>query len=239
MKKKVVVGDFIESNSWGLMEVVDIKPKKITVRFVQTNYEVEASRGNVLAGKVRDKVAELKSSETWRPYIREYQNNSGEFFKSFQKRGNKVKVYFKGTGTVLEVFESNALAGKVKDPYNPSVYGKGFIGEFCKKEYRDYHRQAKQLWENMMKRCYSLKDPKGYYGRASVDSRWLNFSLFLNDLPQLEGFNHWLSFLKTGKGERYNLDKDTKEYNPEGIYSKHFCRFVTESFNKSEGAKNK
>lgn len=142
-------------------------------------------------------------------------------------------IQFTHTGTTMTVYRDNAAKGKLKDPYKISVYGEGYLG-FVDKSLPHY-KQAGQLWRNMMKRCYSTKDHKGYYGRAFVDERWKCFSNFLEDLSQLNNFDKWLKGFKSGV--KYNLDKDlTLPGNK--VYSKEACQFVTEYENKSEGARN-
>lgn len=172
-----------------------------------------------------------------------YANDGSEFIilKTFLKpRKNSSTlnhrmwvVQFTETGTTMTVYRDNACKGKLKDPYKRSVYGQGYLG-FVDKS-KSYYKQANQLWRNMMKRCYSQKDTKGYYGKAFVDERWKCFSNFLEDLPKLNNFNLWLKGFKSGV--KYNLDKDLLSADNK-IYSRDTCQFVTEYENKSEGAKN-
>lgn len=237
--RKIKVGDKLESNNYGTMEVIEVIPRFLVVRFLNTGYEVKVNRANALAGKVKDVIASFNEINSWKPYHKEFVNNSGDKFVSLKKMNNKLIVGFPDTGTVLEVYENNANNGKVADPYKPTRYGVGFTGEFNKGFHKSYWKQARQLWQNMMKRCYCEVDDKGYYGRATVDTRWHNFSLFLEDITTLEGFDKWLAFQVDGTGVRYNLDKDTKDLNPDNIYSKHFCKFITDSENKSHGSKSR
>lgn len=169
-------------------------------------------------------------------------NNAGDEFEVIReyiaKVGNRTftmwDVRFLNTNTIKTVYKSNAEKGKVRDPYKPSFCGIGYDGEFEKVV---YWRQAKRLWSNMIKRCYDPNYRQGYFGRGySVDSRWLCFSNFLKDLPELENFKEWLLGFEEGK-PKYNLDKDLKlEGNK--IYCKQFCSFVPEGINKAAGARN-
>jgi len=173
-------------------------------------YNNEGQEFHVLSSELRTVVAESGSSRLW------------EFWE----------IQFSTTGTLLDVYKCNATTGKVNDPYAASVYGRGYLGEPLNVPYAT---KAKQLWCNMMKRCYSEKDLKGYYGKAFVEERWFCFADFLNDLPLLDNFQAWLD----GHGTKspYNLDKDLL-HEGNKIYSKDACSFVTEYLNKSEGAKN-
>lgn len=150
-------------------------------------------------------------------------NTSGFFIViSEDIKEDKCVIQFIETGTVKECVRSNMLAGKVKDPYKVSVYGKGYYGFFDKVF---YWKQAKQLWQNMLKRCYCEKDPKGYLGKAFVCDRWLCFSNFLEDIKNLKNFDKWLSGQNSGT-EKYNLDKDLLV--PGNVfYSPKLCQFVT------------
>lgn len=159
-------------------------------------------------------------------------NSTGEFIL-LKRDGNDCIVQFIKTGTVKKVHISNVLAGKVKDQYYPTAHGVGYIGDFTKNA---YWKQAKQLWQNMIKRCYCEKDLKGYFGRVTVCERWLCFANFLQDLPKLDNFENWLKG-QNGNAVKYNLDKDfiLKDNN---VYAPELCSFVTEYENKSAGAKN-
>lgn len=223
---------FIESNTYGTMEILEAKPKKFLVKFIETGHEVWAEKGNVLAGKVLDPIYKKKKLMEWKPFNESYTNNAGHKLTAYAKRGNKVKVRFDNSGFKVEAYIENVKKGKINDPYEISVLGVGFLGEY---EKVSYWRQAKQLWSNVMKRCYNPKDYMGYFGEAFVEDDWKCFATFLKDLPELENFDKWLEGKTNGKP--YNLDKDLKIPGNK-IYSKETCMFVTEYENKSAGAIN-
>lgn len=163
----------------------------------------------------------------------EYISNAGHSFEILRKQGDQCIIRFTNTGYIRKANIVNIRAGKVRDFYEPSIYGVGYYGEFTKVA---YWKQAKQLWQNMLKRCYCEKDERGYFGEVDVCPRWHCFSNFLIDLPKLENFENWLKGQETGS-TKYNLDKDTLV---DGCkhYSKETCRFITEYENKSAGARN-
>lgn len=169
-----------------------------------------------------------------------YISNSGleftviDVFKEYKGRRLWVMwtVMFTETKHVKTVYRENAIAGKVSDPYAKTTYGIGYIGE---PEDVPYKEQAKQLWRNMMKRCYSEKDVRGYKGRCFVDARWLCFANFLKDLPSLKNFEKWLMGGECSQ-TRYQLDKDI--LGDGTVYSVKTCQFVTERLNKQLGAIN-
>ena len=133
-------------------------------------------------------------------------NNAGQELVVLSRDGKKATIQFTETGSVRTANIDNVRAGKVKDFYAKSSYGIGYSGEFEKVH---YWKQAKQLWQNMMKRCYSENDPRGYFGTGVVVSpRWHCFANFLVDLKELENFDKWVLGQSEGC-EKYNLDKDT------------------------------
>lgn len=149
-----------------------------------------------------------------------YQSNTcGPFVILKQDSFKRVQVKFLNTGFVRWANKDNCSAGKVRDPYAKTSYGLGCLGEGYKRV--SYYKRALQLWRNVMKRCYSEKDPKGYFKKGvRVDDRWLNFSNFLQDLPLLEGFDRWLA------NDNMQLDKDRKGNGT--VYSREACMFLTE-----------
>lgn len=170
-----------------------------------------------------------------------YKNNSGQEFiitdTFIVDRANSKGVHkkyiikFLETGHVKEVYAENAKAGKVRDEFHKSVLGIGYLGASSNGE--PHWRQARQLWGNMMKRCYNPKDKKGYFGYVTVDPRWHNFSQFSIDIKSLPNFDRWVNSSVTG--ERWNLDKD---FRGDGtVYGFEVCQFITEYENKSAGAR--
>lgn len=165
--------------------------------------------------------------------MEKYTSNAGHDFIILHKEGKNCVIQFLKTGWVRKANIDNIYAGKVRDLYEVSVYGVGYYGEF---EKTPYWKQAKQLWQNMLKRCYCEKDSKGYFGKVFVSKDWHCFSNFLKDLPNLNNFELWIKGQNSGF-DKYNLDKDllTESCN---VYSKETCQFITEYENKSAGAKN-
>lgn len=168
--------------------------------------------------------------------MKKYVANSGAEFVILKNLGNKKwLIQFTDTGSVREVYSDNAIAGKVKDLYAMTCYGVGWLGDYRK---YTYWKQGSQLWRNMLKRCYSDADPKGYKLKkgTTVDPRWHSLECFLEDIQFLPNFDKWLVGGKCTK-TKYTLDKDL--ISPEAnTYSKHTCSFVSEHENKKAGAIN-
>lgn len=157
--------------------------------------------------------------------------------KKILRKGSKSSyhsmslVQFKDTPHTKWVYDDNLVAGKVKNPYRITRVGVGYLGDFAK---NSYSARARQLWSNVLGRCYTDRD-KGYlkFG-TEVDTRWHCFANFLEDLPKLENFDKWLE-----DGDiKYNLDKDLKA-GKQNIYSLNTCMFLDEHTNKSDGGKCK
>lgn len=233
-KYRVQYNKFYESNTYGTMEVIDRAPGgKLLVRFVDTGYETWALAANVLKGKVKDNLKPHHAKHLdWETWDESFANNSGQVGKIIAKLANRCIVQFKDTGYTTEAEIHNVRQGKIKDPYSKSFLGIGYLGEF---EKVSYWKQAKQLWSNVMKRCYNPKDYMGYYGEAFVDPRWHCFANFLDDVSKLENFSKWLDGKENGMP--YNLDKDLK-FPGNKVYSREACMFVSEYENKSAGAIN-
>lgn len=215
-------------------EVIRTKGTDSVIRFISTNYECRARNHLAKSGRVYDPTDFIVESESWKDIHLDFTNNDNEYFYAYKKKGNKVKVIFPNTNYIAEVYLANAQAGKVKDPYSITVYGLGCIGIIDKS--LPYWKQAKQLWQNMMKRCYSTVDKRGYLNDSVVDDRWKMFENFLHDIKNLDGFQAWLNAKEDGI--KFNLDKDfIKPGNK--IYSRHFCCFLPENFNEAMGKKGK
>lgn len=228
-------GDIKKSLSGSDYKVVGSKGTDVWIEFIESGYKCRTKRHLASSGNVYDPTDKLKKQSEWEDVNEVFTNNSGQKFTAFKKKGRKLLVEFTESGYVAEVFKENAVAGKVKDPYSISCYGVGYLGVIDTKI--PYHKQAKQLWQNMLKRCYSEKDTRGYHGKAFVDSRWYSFENFLSDIKNLEGFDGWLEG-SNGGHMKFNLDKDF--YKKGNItYSRHFCCFLPESFNKALGKKGK
>lgn len=216
-----------DTNNYGKVEIVKQVGETATVKFVNTGYVREVSMSNLRAGKVKDCSVKYTPEEEVIDEV--WSSNSCGDFRVIKKVSRQVTVMFLETGTVRTCHIENAKKGKVMDPYIKSVYGIGVRGEFNKKI--THYKQADQLWRNMLKRCYSEKDTRGYYGKAFVCLRWQYFPNFLEDLPKLEGFDKWLQGSVKG-GEKYNLDKDSL-IKGDKYYSNLTCRFLPEHLNKS------
>lgn len=232
----VVKGSIHRNREGEEFKVVRIKSENdVVVQFLKTGYSCRVRSHLIEAGNVRDYTYLEKELESWIPHSEIFTMNAGYTAESICVKGSKVRIRFTDTGHVTVVSIHNARAGSIKDPFVCSVHSVGYIGLPDKK--LPYWKQAQQLWSNMLKRCYSVKDERGYFGKATVDERWLSFENFLNDIKYLEGFDDWVK----GSTDSYKASNLDKDFYVKGntVYSRNYCRFLPQAYNKSLGKKNK
>jgi hypothetical protein len=223
----IEVNQVIKTNRDGDVLVLSISKKFSEVKFLNTGFIRSVHTANLEKGKCADTTITDRKKEREVNIV--LLNNAGDELTMLSKKGNQCVVQFTKTGYTTKAYIENVVQGKIKDPYSPSTYNIGYPGLFNKK--LSYCKQAQQLWRNMMKRCYSEADKKGYFGKGvTVDTRWHCFANFLDDISSLDNFHNWLNADKTGIN--YNLDKDFK-FKSNKVYSKETCMFLQESINKS------
>ena len=134
-------------------------------------------------------------------------NNSINICVEFQDK-YKAKVY-----ATWERFET----GGIKNPYYPSVYGVGIVGNKYPIRNND-NKSSKEykVWSRMLERCYDdkLKQRRPTYKDVTCCEEWLLYDNFYEWLHSQENFDKWLD------GERWHVDKDiivkgNKVYSPE------------------------
>lgn len=112
--------------------------------------------------------------------------------------------------------------GNIKNPYHPSVYGIGYIGDGAYLVSKDRkHLVAYKKWQSMIERCYSeryqLKKPS--YVGCTVSNDWLNY----------QNFAEW--FYSDPHHDRgYELDKDVLLVGNK-VYSGKTCALVPSDIN--------
>jgi hypothetical protein len=128
-------------------------------------------------------------------------------------------------GNIVRCSWQQFLLGSVKNPYDKSVYGVGYLGEgnYKVKDENGLTDQYKS-WLSMLSRCYSVKfqeKHKSYIG-CTVDERWHNFQVFAEWYDE----NHY-----TIEGHRMDLDKDILVKGNK-VYSPETCVFAPHLINK-------
>ena len=116
-------------------------------------------------------------------------------------------------------------------PFTRTVYGVGYLGtDYVSTLTREY-----KVWQNMLQRCYDGKERHKTYKNCTVCEQWHNFSQFLEDIVNIQGYDYWLNNPK----QEIALDKD-KYYAERGlitdskIYSLETVRFINKDENMKE-----
>ena len=131
-------------------------------------------------------------------------------------------VKFVSTGFEHVATAGSIRKGAVKDPYNPSTFGVGYLGFGTHKaNSRRVRSTAYVCWHNMIKRCYcdKYKVKQPWYTECTVCEDWHNFQTFADWYYEnyIEGFE---------------LDKDIKVFGNK-VYSPRFCQFLHPTINRS------
>lgn len=139
---------------------------------------------------------------------------------------DNITVKFEEDGYISNnITFNNIKAGMIKNPYQPIIYGVGYIGEgdyptsIFRKNKKEY-----LVWNGVLKRCYDERKRLNYptYKDVTVCDEWHNFQNFAKWFEQ--NYNP-----ETMQG--WDLDKDilikgNKSYSPET------CCFVPKEINK-------
>ncbi len=150
--------------------------------------------------------------------------NFGKCFIIDYKGANDVTVMFYEPVCVVKTCIQSLRSGKVRNPFYPSFYGKGFIG-VGKYGYKD--KIIYKLWTNMLERsfCPFYKTKAFSYRDVSVCDEWLDFQTFAKWCDSQKFFS-----VRDYKGKRYHLDKDILVKGNK-VYSPETCCFVPEDVN--------
>lgn len=119
---------------------------------------------------------------------------------------------------------SNFIKGQIKNPYDKTVYGVGFIGVGKHKvAINKVATPVYKAWSGMLERCYSknMKDRNGtYYHISTVCDEWHNFQIF----------GDWYESNKYEVNERLHVEKDIL-FPGNKIYSPDTCLLVPQVIN--------
>ena len=145
-----------------------------------------------------------------------------------------VVEYNSNTDVVVEFIEypyvihcrlDSLRKGMVKNPYYPTYYGKGYLGEG--KYNMEDDDKAYSLWRSMILRAYGEKYHKlrPTYRTVEVCKEWLNFQNFTEWF-----YSQKFSMTVDEVGNSYALDKDILVKGNK-IYSPDACSFVPRDVN--------
>ena len=153
-------------------------------------------------------------------------NNFGSKMVTKEYRGcMDIDVYFpEYNWTFKHATYQSFKNGKIKCPYEPSIYGVGYLGEgkYVATE-NGKHKKEYCIWYDVLRRCYDPKVQEKYptYKGCTVENYLLNFQ---NAAEWIK--NNYYEVL----GERMHLDKDIL-CKGNKVYSRETCIFVPERIN--------
>ncbi|EMZ2428572.1 hypothetical protein ABDC18_002881 [Escherichia coli] len=157
--------------------------------------------------------------------------NHGQFKVIEVVNSKDITIEFISTGHKRKTISTAIKSGKIKNPYFPSVYGVGYLGEGVPAQIDGKKLKEYVVWKDMIGRCYDEKIQARFptYIGCTVCERWHNYQNFYNDAKSLEGYDEWI---KSDPLNKYQLDKDVKYtknkiHSPNKIYSPETCMFIT------------
>jgi hypothetical protein len=152
-------------------------------------------------------------------------NRFGSLMKIVEYNNYKnIWVEFLDYGNLVNTQYDKFINGKVRNVYDRSVFGVGYIGEGkYKVSENGIETKVYPIWKSMIKRCYSEKWLKEHpsYIECAVSEEWLNFQNF----AQWYNENHY-----EVDGEKMCLDKDILVKGNK-IYSSDTCIITPERIN--------
>lgn len=109
-------------------------------------------------------------------------NNFGSLMTIVEyNKASDITVKFEGTEVYVKSQYGGFKSGYIKNPYDPTVYGHGYIGEgkYIAGKPGNLTR-VYATWKGVLQRCY---DPKFQarqpeYKKCTIVEEWLNFQVF-------------------------------------------------------------
>lgn len=151
-----------------------------------------------------------------------YNNNGSKMTIVEYYNSNNIIVQFEN-GFKTKCTYGQFKSGYIKSPYDKTVYGVGYLGEY-NKEYNPLSSNVYyKKWHGMLQRCYSEAYQKGMqtYIGCSVIEEWHSF----------DNFTKWMTNnYYTIDNELMCLDKDILNKGNR-VYSPNSCIFVPERIN--------
>ena len=145
-------------------------------------------------------------------------------FKILKYNDNKnVEIQFLKTGFETVAQLGHIKNGCVKDPYLPSVYGVGILGNKYPSKVNGRNTKEYDLWCSMLKRCYSdvYKKKRPTYEGCKVSENFLHYEYFYEWCNKQIGFGN----------KDWQLDKDLLVKGNK-VYSEYYCVFIPQEMNK-------
>lgn len=151
-------------------------------------------------------------------------NNFGSKMRIVGYRGARdIDVYFpKYDYTTLGCAYKEFQKGSIRCPYEPRVYGVGYlgIGKYKTKENKK-HTKCYDIWNKMLRRCYVVDDKNFTYKDCTVCEEWHNFQ----------------NFAKWYEENYYEVDNEVMDLDKDiickgnKVYCPQYCVFVPHRIN--------
>ena len=152
--------------------------------------------------------------------------SSGDFKVLKYNNAKNVEIQFLKTGYEAVARLDHIRNGNVKDPYLPSVFGVGVLGNKHPITIDGVLTKEYELWCNMLRRCYSdvYKKKSPTYECCEVSNKFKNYEYFY------EWCNKQIGFGVNGNGNQFQLDKDLL-IKGNKVYSESTCVFIPVEIN--------
>lgn len=211
-------GSIYPTNFHGDILILEYNNKNdVLVEFLRSGKTTTTRMGNIKNGVIREPTVEVGD-------IFETKLN-GKLEVINYENPKKVAVRFLNTGYETVVEAGQIRSGEVRDWSLPKVFGVGIM-EDADINFRDVYPKHKQLWQNMLSRCYNDKTKyDGKYESCYVSDEFLHFKKFREWCDKQIGFN-----AKDNKGKAFALDKDIL-IKGNLLYSKDTCCFIPREIN--------
>lgn len=155
------------------------------------------------------------------------QNTYGTLMKIIAYRSaDDIDVEFLDSNHYIKehTTSSNFNRGGIKNPYDKTLYGIGYLGDgkFKTSPGTNRHYTEYDIWHGIIERCYIERKHKykAYYGTTEVCDEWLNY----------QNFAQWYHDHYYDIDDRLEVDKDIK-YPCNKVYSPHHCLLVPQKIN--------
>ena len=148
--------------------------------------------------------------------------NSGDFKVLKYNDSYNVEIQFLKTGYETVARLGHIKSGSVKDPYSPSTYGVGITGAKYQITVNGVHTKEYDLWNGMLRRCYSdaLKKKYPTYIDCEVSDKFKSYEYFYEWCNKQIGFSN----------KDWHLDKDLLVKGNK-VYSEDTCVFIPREIN--------
>ena len=151
--------------------------------------------------------------------------NFGEFKVLKCNDSKNVEIQFLNTGYYKVAEMKEVRSGGIKDPYLPSIYGKGFVGtKYCTITENGKNKLEYETWSGVLKRCYSdaRKKKRPTYKDCICSDNFNSYEYFYEWCNKQVGFGN----------EGWHLDKDLLVKGNK-VYSEDSCVFLPVEINSA------